>query len=86
MKTIVSTVAPPPCAASATMLHGLRPRREARRLTQASAARYLGVSRQSYADWEAGRRWPSANILPALAEMCRCSIEELYTNPEEAAQ
>ncbi len=85
MKTIAITIAQPPCAASATMLHGLRPRREARRLSQASAARRLGVSRQSYADWEAGRRWPSANILPALAEMCCCSIEELYREPAEGA-
>ena len=32
--------------------------------------------------WELGLAWPSAALLPAIADLRLCSIDELYVAPE----
>lgn len=64
-------------------INGLRSRRKAIGLTQAETASQIGVSRQSYAAWEAGKSQPSAALLPALSKALGCTIEELYEQPRE---
>ena len=67
-------------------LEGLAPRRKAARLTQFQLAERIGVERGALAMWEIGKSWPSAQLLPALAELLSCSIEDLYTAPETPEQ
>lgn len=64
-------------------LEGLATRRKAAGMTQAQLAESIGVERAALAMWEIGASWPSARILPALADVLLCSIDELYQAPEE---
>lgn len=64
-------------------LEGLVPRRKAAGMTQAQLAEAVGVERSALAMWEIGASWPSARLLPALADTLLCSIDELYFAPED---
>ena len=63
-------------------MKNLRARRLAAHMTQAELAQALGVSQGVVADWEAGRKYPTADKLPALAKTVRCKIDELYAEDE----
>ena len=67
-------------------LEGLAPRRRAVGLSQQAVANALGVERATVGMWETGANWPSARVLPALADLLCCSIDELYTAPETEAE
>ena len=67
-------------------LEGLAPRRKAAGMTQAQLAESIGVERAALAMWEIGASWPSARILPALADVLLCTVDELYWAPEETAE
>lgn len=64
-------------------LIGLPARRKAAGLTQEAFADALGVTRSALAAWETGRAWPSASILPQIADLLLCSIDDLYKLPPE---
>lgn len=64
-------------------LEGLAPRRKAAGMTQAQLAAALDVERSALSMWEIGVNWPSARILPAMADLLLCSIDDLYVAPEE---
>ena len=66
-------------------LEGLAPRRKAAGYTQQSFAELLGVQRTALAAWEALITCPRAGILPAIAELLFCSVDDLYHAPEETA-
>jgi DNA-binding XRE family transcriptional regulator len=53
-------------------------------LTQMQLAEKLGVSRATIAMWETGQNWPSAQMLPALAEALQCTIGDLYATESES--
>ena len=59
-------------------LVGLSQLRMRAKLTQAELARELGASRVSVSNWETGASWPSAQLLPKIAEVLGCSVEDLY--------
>ncbi len=63
-------------------LEGLAPRRRAVGLSQQAVANALGVQRATVGMWETGSIWPSARVLPALADLLCCTIDELYAAPE----
>lgn len=65
-----------------TKLEGLQPRRKRAGMTQADVAEALGIERATVGMWETGTSWPSARVLPDLAGLLCCSIDELYTAPE----
>ena len=65
-----------------TGLLGLAERRKAAGYTQQSLAQLLGVERATLGMWEIGRSWPSAALLPQMADLLLCSIDELYVAPE----
>ena len=62
---------------------GIRARRRALGLKAAGLADELGVTRSAWSQWETGVTMPSSAYLPALAELLRCSIEDLYEAGEE---
>ena len=65
---------------------GLKARRTAAGLTLRQIGETVGVSAQAVAKWEAGTAWPSADLLPAIAEALGCSIDDLYgDDPADAA-
>ena len=65
---------------------GLAPRRKLVGLTQAQLAEALGVERATVTMWEIGSTWPSARVLPKIADLLLCSIDELYYAPEADAR
>jgi len=64
-------------------LAGLKPRRKNAKLTQTDLARMLGTTKESIRGWEIGLYWPSAKVLPEMAQALDCTIEELYIPPED---
>lgn len=65
-----------------TGLAGVAPRRRSAGLTQQELADAVGISRSLVAMIETGQAWPISSILPAMAEMLGCSIDELYRAPD----
>ena len=65
----------------------IRQKRQARGLSQEQLAQQLEVSRQAVAKWESGKSRPRAELLPKLAKLFGCSIEELLVpdGPEKTA-
>ena len=69
-----------------TKMEGIAPRRRAVGLSQVELAKLVGVERASIANWENGISWPHASLLPAIADVFACSIEDLYSAPETPEQ
>jgi transcriptional regulator with XRE-family HTH domain len=67
-------------------LAGLAPRRKQAGYTQQDMADALGVERATYAMWEIGKNWPPARLLPSIADILVCSIDDLYKGLPEAAE
>lgn len=61
---------------------GLVLRRKAAGYTQEALAEMLGVTRSALAAWETGRGLPSAAILPQIADVLLCSIDDLYADED----
>ena len=57
--------------------------REAENLTQAQLAGKLGVLSTTVSNWETGVALPKTTILPKLAEVLGCTIDELYKQNNE---
>lgn len=56
----------------------IKMRREAAGLTQAQFAKSLGVSRTAVAMWETAGAHPRTEMLPRIAELLRCTIDDLF--------
>ena len=58
----------------------IKQRRKKLHITQGQMAKALGLSGSSgYNHYENGNRRLPANLIPIIAKVLRCSIEELYT-------
>lgn len=51
--------------------------------TVAQLAERLSVTRATIYFWEQGRYLPNAGLLPELAEILGCTIDDLFTDPNE---
>lgn len=60
--------------------------RMSRTLSQNEVAKLLDVSRSTVAMWETGKAAPTADKLPKLAEVLKCSIEDLFGSDTERQQ
>ncbi|MEG1858480.1 MAG: helix-turn-helix transcriptional regulator [Pseudoflavonifractor sp.] len=56
----------------------IRELRRASGLSQTDVAKCLNLSQCTVAQWERGQNVPSARVLPALADMFDCSIDDLF--------
>lgn len=57
---------------------GIRIQREKCGITQEALAKTLGTDRSTIAKWEAPGRYPRCKLLPQLAEIFGCTIDELF--------
>lgn len=55
-------------------------------LTQAEVAMALGVSASSVAKWETINTCPRAELLPTLADLLHCTIDDLFGRGKEETQ
>lgn len=65
----------------------MRAMREKKDMSQQAVAVEIGVERSTVAKWESGKSRPRAELLPKLAKLFGCSIEELLVpgGPEKTA-
>lgn len=59
-------------------LVGLAPRRKRAGYTQQTFANALGIERARLGNYEIGKSWPTAALLPDMAALLNCSIDDLY--------
>lgn len=58
----------------------IKKRREELHITQRQMAKALGLNTSAgYNHYENGHRRLTANLIPIIAKVLKCSIEELYT-------
>lgn len=61
---------------------GLKEARKRAGLTARDVGRAMGVSFQTVYNWEAGSYLPEAKKLPKLAEVCKCTVDDLLKGDE----
>lgn len=64
-------------------MNGIRKRREAKELSQDALARQLNVTQSAVAKWENAESLPRADMLPKLARVLGCSIDDLFGAPDD---
>lgn len=64
----------------------IRELRQARGLSQARVAEDVGVSKPSVCKWETGVSVPRTELLPLLARVLDCSIDELFGGEQQDNQ
>lgn len=64
-------------------MRGLKAMRRRAGYTVAQLAERLSVTKATIYFWEQGRYLPNAGLLPELAEILGCSIDDLFTDPNE---
>ena len=47
-------------------------------MRQADLAKALNVGRATVADWERGASYPRTSMLPAVAKILKCKIDDLF--------
>ena len=60
----------------------LKAKRRLAKLTQVNAAEQLEINRATIAMWETGKSIPNARLLPKIAALYNCTIDELFDKPE----
>ena len=63
-------------------MHNIRVLREKNGFTQQQVAEVVNVSQQAVAMWENGLTKPRADLLPRLAALFHCTIDELFGEPD----
>ena len=56
----------------------IRELRQQKGITQAQIAAMMKVQRNTVSQWETGCRNPASSILPQLADILGCTIDDLY--------
>ena len=64
----------------------IRELRQARGLSQARLAEDVGVSKPAVCKWETGVSVPRTELLPLLARVLDCSIDELFGGDQQDNQ
>ena len=57
---------------------GIKEKRVSRGITQVELAEKMGVSQCTVSWWETGNSKPRADMLPKLAKVLGCTIDELF--------
>ena len=63
-------------------MHNIRVLREKNGFSQQQVAEVVNVSQQAVASWENGLSKPRADLLPRLAALFHCTIDELFGEPD----
>ena len=55
-------------------------------MTQEDVAKQLNVDRSTVAKWEAGESMPRAQMLPKLAQLFSCTVDDLLKDTVEPSE
>lgn len=61
-------------------MKGLKRVREAKKMSQTELANKIGVKPNAVSQYESGVREPKASLLPKIAEILGCTVDELLTD------
>ena len=59
-------------------MNAIKALRKKNSITQQELADLLGVDKTTVSKWETGSSFPRANVLPKIAEIFQCTINDLY--------
>ena len=62
---------------------GIKTARSAKGISQEALAAELGIDRSAIAKWETGKSLPRAELLPKLADILGCTVDELLRGGEK---
>ena len=57
--------------------------RKAAGLTQAAVGKHFGISDSAVAQWENGKTQPVGKLLPQIADLYGCTIDDLFKQDED---
>ena len=60
----------------------LRELRKSRGMTQQELAKSVNIKQNTVSQWESGRRKPPSTILPQLATVLGCTIDDLFARAD----
>ena len=63
----------------------IKEKREQKGLTQHDMAEELGVDQSTVCLWEIGKTRPRAKLLPKIAKLLSCTIDELLASGEQTS-
>ena len=58
--------------------------RKKAKISQAAAAEQFGVAAAAVSQWETGKTTPRSSLLPQIAKVYGCTIDELLSGNEES--
>ena len=61
----------------------LKEKRLSQKLTQDDVAEAIGVQRSTVAMWESGKSVPRTELLPKIAKLYSCTVDELFDGNDE---
>lgn len=64
-------------------MNNIKKLRAAKSLTQNGLAERLKINQSTVAMWETGKSMPNAALLPKIAEILGCTIDELFSDRKE---
>ena len=67
-------------------MNGIQNLRMQKGITQIQLASDLGVDKSTVAKWETGKAFPRADLLPKIADLLGCSIDQLFGRDTPAAE
>lgn len=62
----------------------IKERREQLEITQAELAKAIGVDQSAVCLWETGKTLPRTKLLPSLARILKCTVDELIKNGDSS--
>lgn len=65
-------------------INNLKALREKRHISQIELSKILGVSQGAVSQWENGQSMPRAEMLPKIAKVLGCTVDELLEQEEES--
>lgn len=64
----------------------IKPIRQAKGMTQEELARAMGVKRTAVAMWETGASAPRVSMIPKLAAVLECTVDDLFRGEDEKTE
>mgnify|MGYP001124837328 CR=1 FL=1 len=64
----------------------IKERRMSMGMTQNALANILGVRRTTVSMWETGKSNPRAEMLPKLADLLKCTVDDLVRSKDAVSQ